>query len=167
MSPPLPNRGTPAQHRLAIVQFAPTLLGIHEVPPHSNTGPPQARGVGVTMIQSSTGAYGAPWCVSTGQFIWLHTLGSTWAEKSANAYFVADYALRRGCVIARPVPGCSVVYHVGAGHFGTVVKVNRLLGTFQAVEGNEEDAVELVTRNPRKIRCTYVLRPELHDRKPT
>lgn len=165
MSPHPAPAPTPAELRAAIVRFAPTLLGIHEVPAHSNTGPPQVHGVGVETIQSSTGAYHAPWCVSTGQYIWLKTIGTTWAHRSANAYFVAEYAAEVGCVIAKPVPGCGVVYHVGAGHYGTVVSVNRLLGTFKAVEGNEADAVELVTRNPRKVRCTFVLRPELRDRK--
>lgn len=157
---------TPAQHRAEIAAYAQTLVGIHEVPAHSNDGPPQLHGVGVHVIQESTGAFRLPWCVSTGQFIWLHVLGSTWANRTAGAYALGEYAAQHGCVIAKPVVGCGVVYHVGAGHYGTVVKVNRLAGTFLAVEGNEADRVALVSRNPRQIRCTFVLRPELHDRKP-
>lgn len=155
----------PAQARAEIAYYAQTLVGIHEVPPHSNRGPVQLHGVGVDLIEHSTGAIGLPWCVSTGQHIWLHVLGSTWANKTAGAYAVAEYAQAHGCVIAKPIVGCGVVYHIGAGHYGTVVKVNRLTGTFLAVEGNEADRVALVSRNPRQIRCTYVLRPELRDAK--
>lgn len=147
---------SPANLRAGIVAYARTLVGIQEQPPgsHSNDGPE------VHKIQSSTGAYKAPWCVSTGQYIWLHVLGSTWADKTANAFYVADYAHRHGCVIDKPIPGCGVTYMVGQGHYGTVVTVHPD-GTFDAVEGNEGDAVRLVPRDPRHIRCVFNLRPEL------
>ncbi len=146
---------TPAELRALIVKEARSLLGIREVPLGSNSG------TAVHMIQSATHAYNAPWCVSTVQYIWLKVLGSTWAEDTANAYFLANYAKESGQVIAKPVPGCAVVYHIGAGHAGTVVRA----GTspeFDAVEGNEADAVRLVTRNTRALACTFILRHELH-----
>ena len=117
-------------------------------------------GTAVHLIQSATHAYNAPWCVSTVQYIWLKVLGSTWAEDTANAYFLAQYAEESKRTIPAPVPGCAVVYHIGAGHAGTVVALTG--HTFEAVEGNEADAVQLVSRDPRTIACTFILRPELH-----
>lgn len=146
---------TPAQLRADVVKFAHTLVGIHEVPPHSNSGPQ------VREIQSATGAYGAPWCVSTVQYIWKHVLGTTWAKDTANAYYLAEFAHESGRVIPRPIPGCAVVYHIGSGHAGTVVAYGGA-DTFSAVEGNEEDAVNVVLRDLRHIGCTFIMRPELH-----
>jgi hypothetical protein len=146
---------TPADLRAAICKEARSLVGIHEVPMGSNSG------TQVHLIQSATHAYNAPWCVSTVQYIWLKVLGSTWAEDTAGAYFLADYAARAKRVIAKPVAGCAVVYHIGAGHAGTVVELGQH-GNFIAVEGNEADAVRSVTRNPGTLGCTFILRPELH-----
>ena len=141
--------------RAEIVAYARTLVGIHEVPDGSNDGP------GVKGLQASTGAYRAPWCVSTRQAIDLHVLGSVYADKSANAYYYAGFAGRHGDVIEKPVAGCAVVYHLGSGHLGTVVTVHSD-GTFDAVEGNEGNAVRLVPRDPRHgVVCTFVLRKEL------
>lgn len=130
------------------------------MPAHENKGPVQKRGVGVNVIQSSTGAYGLPWCVSTRQWIDLHVLGSTWANKTAGVYQYLHYAEYHGAVIPHPLPGCAVAYLIGAGHFGTVVKVYPD-GTFDAVEGNHSDRVGVVRRDPRHLTCVFVLRPEL------
>ena len=146
---------TPAALRAAIVKEARSLVGIREVPMGSNSG------TDVHRIQSATHAYNAPWCVSTVQYIWQKVLGSTWAEDTANAYFLASYAKESGRVVEKPVPCCAVVYRIGAGHAGTVVELAGG-GTFQAVEGNEADAVREVLRDPRSIGCTFILRPELH-----
>lgn len=137
-----------------MVKFARTLLGIHESPPHSNDG------VEVREIQSATGAYRAPWCVSTRQYIDLHTVGTTYADKTAVVYYYAEYAVKHGHTIPKPTPGAAVCYHIGQGHMGTVEKVWPN-GTFDAIEGNEADAVRRVLRDPRVLRCTFVLRPEL------
>lgn len=162
MTPPLssPLAGA-ARRRAQIVAYAGELVGIHEVPAHSNRGPLQQHGAGVTMIQSATGAYGLPWCVSTIQYIWRQVLGSTWANRTAGAYYLADYARLHGALIDHPVPGCAVVYHIGSGHAGTVVAVRRGGVAFTAIEGNEADAVRQVDRNVSAIRCTFLLRPEL------
>jgi len=146
---------TPAQLRAAIVKEARSLVGIREVPMGSNSG------TAVHMIQSATHAYNAPWCVSTVQYIWQRVLGSTWAEDTANAYFLASFAKESGRVIDVPVAGCAVVYRIGAGHAGTVVSVGTH-GAFAAVEGNEADAVREVQRDSRVLGCTFILRPELH-----
>ena len=146
---------TPAQLRAAIVKEARSLVGIREVPAGSNSG------TDVHRIQSATHAYNAPWCVSTVQYIWQKVIGTTWAEDTANAYFLANYAKESKRVIAKPVPGCAVVYRIGAGHAGTVTQVIDA-HRFKAVEGNEADAVNEVVRDSRYIGCTFILRPELH-----
>lgn len=145
---------TGPQKRTAIVAYARTLLGVHEVPAHSNDGPDVHR------IQSSTGAYGTFWCVSFRQYVDLHVLKSTYADRTAGVYYYAEYAARHGHVIAKPVVGCAVCYHIGNGHMGTVATLHAD-GSFDAIEGNEADAVRLVQRDPRQLRCTFVLRPEL------
>jgi len=143
-----------AAKRGHIVKEALSLVGIREVPMGSNSG------AAVKLIQSATGAYGAPWCVSTVQRIWKVVLGSTWADKTAGAYYLEDYAKQHKATIAHPVAGCAVVYHIGDGHAGTVVAVNRN-GTFWAVEGNWGNEVVHILRNPRLTPCTFILRPEL------
>lgn len=158
--PPVPNITAAAKRRAAIVAYARTLDGIHEVPPHENRGPVQKHGVGVNVIQSATGAYGLAWCVSTVQWIWLHVLNSTWAGKTAGVYQLLHYAEAHGAVIPHPLPGCAVCYLIGAGHAGTVVKVYPD-GTFDAIEGNHADRVGLVRRDPRYLHCVFILRPEL------
>jgi hypothetical protein len=142
------------QRRLELVQFSRSLVGIREVPPHSNSGP------AVHKIQSSTGAYNAPWCVSTLQYEDLHVLGTTYANRTAGAYYYADFARQHGHLIPKPVPGCAVVYYIGAGHAGRVVAVHPD-GTFDTVEGNHTDGVYNVPRNPRYLTCRFILRPEL------
>lgn len=142
------------KERDAVCKEALSLVGIHEEPKGSN------EGAQVREIQSSTGAYGEPWCVSTVQYVWKKTLHSTWAMDTANAYYLETYAKKFGCTIPRPVAGCAVVYHLGEGHAGTVVRVNGN-GTFWAVEGNWGDAVVKILRDPKAIPCTFILRPEL------
>lgn len=135
------------------VQAAIGLVGVREQPPHSNSGPQ------VRVIQASTGAYGLPWCVSTVQAEDLAVLGSTYAQRTANAYSYAQYAKEHGDTIAKPIRGCVVVYRIGAGHCGRVITVNKD-GTFDAVEGNAGDAVRIVRRDPRHLECVFVLRKE-------
>ena len=60
----------------------------------------------------------------------------------------------------KPVPGGPVVYQIGAGHMGIVVALHPN-GTFDAVEGNEGNAVRLVTRDPRVLGCTFIEPPAL------
>lgn len=145
------NRG--AKRRAAVVAYSRTLVGIREVPAGSNNGP------GVHRIQSSTGAYGEAWCVSTVQDEDLHVLGTTYANRTASVYYYLEYARERGHLVAKPLPGDAVCYLIGAGHMGRVVSVHPD-GTFDAVEGNEADAVRIVPRNPRHVPCRFVRRPE-------
>lgn len=137
-----------------IIQEAHALLGIHEVPAHSNDGPDVHR------IQSATGAYRAPWCVSTVQFIVKAVTGHTIADDTANVYYLADFGARHGWTRPKPVVAGPVCYHVGAGHAGTVVQVLGD-GSFYAVEGNEGDAVRLMHRDPHSLPCTFLHPPYL------
>jgi hypothetical protein len=140
--------------REQVIHAAEQILGVHEIPDGSNDGP------GVRKIQSATGAYRAPWCVSTVQYVWTEAGLGIWADGTAGAYYLASYAQQHGATIPKPVAGCAVVYHIGQGHAGTVVQVNRN-GTFYAIEGNEGNAVRRMLRNPRQLSCTFILRPEL------
>jgi hypothetical protein len=137
-----------------IVAEAHSLLGIHEVPDGSNDGP------GVHTIQTATGAYRAPWCVSTVQYIAKQVTGATIADDTANVYYLADYGARHGWVVPHPVVGGPVCYHIGQGHAGTVVQV-LADGSFYAVEGNEGNAVRLMLRSPRQLTCTFLKPPYL------
>lgn len=137
-----------------IVAEAHKLLGIHEVPDGSNSGP------AVIEIQTATGAYGAPWCVSTVQYIIRAVTGKTIADDTANVYYLADYGARHGWVVPRPVVGGPVCYHIGQGHAGTVVQV-LADGTFYAVEGNEGNAVRLMHRSAPQLPCTFLKPPYL------
>ncbi len=140
-----------------VTSYAHSLLGIHEVPDGSNSGP------AVHELQTSTGAFGAPWCVSTAQYVWEKVFGHTLYDRSANAYYCGEYAIRHGWAVAHPQPGGHVVYHIGQGHFGTVVKAYPD-GTFDAVEGNEGNAVRLMHRDPRLLYCVFIAPPDLfHD----
>lgn len=137
-----------------VVKEARGLLGVHEIPDGSNRGP------AVQTIQSSTGAIGQPWCVSFVQYVWYWAFRSYLANRSANAYYLADWAKREGLTIPQPAVGCPVVYHIGDGHCGLVMSV-RGDGTFDAIEGNEANAVRWMVRDPRKIACTFILPPAL------
>jgi hypothetical protein len=137
-----------------IIETAHGLLGIHEQPAHSNDGP------GVHMIQTSTGAYRAPWCVSTVQYIVKQVTGHTIANATASVYYLLDFGAREGWVRSSPVLGGPVGYRIGAGHAGTVVKVLDQ-HRFYAVEGNEGDAVRLMLRDSRLLRCVFLHPPYL------
>jgi hypothetical protein len=120
---------------------------------HSNDGP------AVHKIQSSTGAYRAPWCVSTVQYEDLHVLGSTYANRTAGVYQYLEYAQHHGHVVTKPLPGDVVAYLIGNGHMGRIVAVHSD-GTFLAVEGNHADMCAIVPRNPRHVACRFIRRPE-------
>jgi hypothetical protein len=137
-----------------IIHEAQALLGVHEIPAHSNDGP------AVHTIQSSTGAYRAPWCVSTVQFIVKTVVGHTIADDTANVYYLAEYGARHGWVQPRPVLAGPVCYRIGAGHAGTIVQVLDQ-HRFYAVEGNEGDAVRLMLRDSRQLPCVFLKPPYL------
>ncbi len=148
---PKPPTLSPPQR---VSQFAHTLLGIHEVPDGSNDGP------AVHLLQNSTGAYHAPWCVSTVQYVWKNVFGHTLANDTANAYALADFGHHAGWTSVKPAVGGPVVYHIGQGHAGIVVQVLPD-GTFYAIEGNEGNAVRLMHRDPKALVCSFLVPPAL------
>jgi hypothetical protein len=148
---PKPKPPTTAQR---IVTEARSLLGIHEIPDGSNQGPDVHR------IQSATGAYGLPWCVSTVQYIVKQVTGHTIADGTAGVYYLIDYAGRHDWTVPHAVVGGPVCYRIGQGHAGTVVTVHSD-GTFDAVEGNEANAVRLMHRDPRTLSCVFLKPPYL------
>jgi hypothetical protein len=79
----------------------------------------------------------------------------TIANKSASAYFLGDYARSHGWVTNFPQPGDVVVYHLGQGHVGIVERVISTQ-TFDAIEGNEGNAVRRVRRNRSQVYCFFV-----------
>lgn len=147
------NKPKGAKRRAAVVAFSRTLVGIREVPAHSNDGP------AVHRIQSATGAYRAPWCVSTVQYEDVRVLGSTWANRTAGVYQYLAYARAKGCLVAKPLPGDVVAYLIGNGHMGRVIVVHAD-GSFLAVEGNHSDMCAIVPRDPRTLPCRFIRRPE-------
>lgn len=148
-------KGDPAFNAASeTAKFARTLIGIHE-----EGGPNE--GASVRKIQASTGAFGEPWCVSTIQYICLHVDGQTIANKTAGAYYLRSYAEKAGWTVPHPKVGAFVVYEIGEGHAGTVVTLFKN-GTFDAVEGNYANAVELVLRDPKETECTFIVPPWQH-----
>jgi CHAP domain len=145
----------PATLARRVIEVAENEVGAVEVPPHSN------RGKRVELYQASTGAIGAPWCVSFRQWLDLEVFGSSYADATANAYAYERFAREHDDIRTVPLLGDAVVYHLGAGHMGTVIQV---LGptTVRCVEGNEGDAVRAVTRSTVVVPCVFVRRPELH-----
>lgn len=123
-----------------VIAEAQKLLGIHEVPWGSNDGP------AVRMIQSATGAYRAPWCVSTVQYIfkkarigspraWSRSIG----DNTAGAFYLASWARQHGWLRAVPRPAFIVVFLDRLGHAGTVESVSR--NGFTSIEGNASNSV--------------------------
>lgn len=138
-----------------LLELAARQVGSTEEPAHSNRGPQIER------FQQVTATIGQPWCVSFRQWLDVSIFGSTYAHGTANAYAYSAFAQAAGDTRAVPLVADAVVYHLGAGHLGTVVQV---LGptTFVAIEGNEGDAVKRVTRSTVAVPCVFVRRVELH-----
>jgi len=137
--------------------------GVKEVPANSNSGPR------VTKYQSSTGAYGAPWC---GSFV-------AWAYGCAgrplagfNAAYVPSYvhtarAGQSGLSVVSAssvVPGDLACYDwQGDGecdHIGIVTRKVTAGGDFEAIEGNTSVSsnsnggeVMLRNRNTNSVGC--------------
>lgn len=128
-------------------------LGITEQPDGSNRGPCISSGCtrdGKTYrsIQSSTGAYGAAWCVSTEQAVALLITGHTFADGTAGVYYSVDWAAARGLVFAKAKLGSLVAFITydshgrrvpGTGHEGFVVAVQA--NSFTYIAGNDGNAV--------------------------
>lgn len=118
-------------------------LGVHEIPDGSNRGPRISYPIGaVPSYQSSTGAYGLPWCASFQQWALALILGHELADRSAGVFAIKDWAWRHGLVHAIPKPTDLVAFVDGSGHIGMVETIAG--NGFWSLEGNEGNAVRRV-----------------------
>jgi hypothetical protein len=122
-------------------------LGVREVPFGSNRGPR------VRQYQSSTGAYGAAWCVSFLQWGFQQVGVPRIANRSAGVFYCVDWARKNGLLRYSPKPGYLAAYMWSAGHMGIVEEV--AAGGFMAIEGN---ASNMVRRNWRDGRNTVYIK---------
>jgi hypothetical protein len=116
-------------------------LGVREVPYGSNRGPR------VRQYQSSTGAYGAAWCVSFLQWGFQQVGVPRIANRSAGVFYCVDWARRNGLLRYSPKPGYLAAYMWSAGHIGIVEDVSP--GGFMAIEGNASNMVRRKWRDGR------------------
>lgn len=137
---------TPAE----IVAKAESQLGVTEDPVGSNDG------AQVRRYQSVTGAYRAPWCASFVQWVLTQCGVGPIANRTASAYYLGDYARSHGWTVPNPLPGAVVVYRLGQGHVG-IVTAARPDGSFDAVEGNENQQVSHMHRDRSVVYCFFVV----------
>jgi hypothetical protein len=116
-------------------------LGVREVPFGSNRGPR------VRQYQSSTGAYGAAWCVSFLQWGFQQVGVPRIANRSAGVFYCVDWARKNGLLRYSPKPGYLAAYMWSAGHIGIVEDVSA--GGFMAIEGNASNSVRRKWRDGR------------------
>lgn len=125
---------------------------ISEQPDGSNRGPAISytatlHGIHVTALQSSTGAYGLAWCVSTQQAV-MRAIGvGTFAHGTAGVYAAVDYFARpnpEGTLVAKAFVGAIVAFITydrhgrrvpGTGHMAFVMAVQASSFTYAA--GND------------------------------
>ena len=116
-----------------LVSVARAELGVHEVPDGSNYGPR------VSVYESVTRAYRAPWCASFLQFV-LKTAGvGTIDNRSASVFNIVQWAHQRTLLHALPKPGSLVAYLRNLGHIGLVESVTKR--GFYSIEGNTSNGV--------------------------
>lgn len=128
-----------------------TVLGINEQPYGSNRGPKISyapAGWPRPSIQSSTGAYGQAWCVSTQQWAGKIAGYGHFADDTAGVYYAVDYANARGWLSAKAKFGSLVAFITydyrgrrvpGTGHMGFVSKVTA--SGFSYIAGNDSNGV--------------------------
>ena len=142
----------PTAKALAWKQLLISWLGIAESPAGSNRGPcisySCSRGGHSFTIQSSTGAYGAAWCVSTQQAAAAIVGYGHFADDTAGVYYAADYYARRNLTFAKPKLGSLVAFITydrygnrvpGTGHMGFVTAVQA--NSFTYIAGNDGNAI--------------------------
>jgi hypothetical protein len=148
---------------LAIKALELSQLGIREVPDGSNRGPRISfASAGFGPYQGSTGAFGAAWCASFGNWALKLITGQGFGS-SNDAYVptIVEYAKARGWVQAKPRVGSFVVYLNARGqlgsafHIGYVIKIVGASGVM-TIEGNEGNAVREVYRTFAANLMVYV-----------
>lgn len=123
-----------------IAEVARSQIGVVEQPLGSNRGPRISYSVGgVPSYQSTTGAYGAAWCVSFAQAVMIRAGVGSFADRSAGVFYVVGWAHRHGYLNAKPKVGSLVAFTNGQGHMGVVVKTGA--GWFVSTEGNSANRV--------------------------
>lgn len=138
---------TPAQ----LISFARRYLGVHEA-----TG--RNDGSAVHEIQSSTGAYNAPWCMSFVQFVLERTGVGYIADRTAGVFYARDWLRSRGLLTVVPAPGRLALYQAGEGHVGFVIEAYKD-GTFLTIEGNHNNEVEIVHRQRGELNVIFGIVP--------
>ena len=118
------------------VAYALGQVGVHESPWGSNSGKDVRR------YQSSTGAYGAPWCASYFWFCWQQA--GYRGKTSAGAWDTTDHYGTRIKSIAQARPGDGVSFDTGQGHIGIYLAHNKT--HVKTVDGNTSDQVAVRER---------------------
>lgn len=86
------------------------------------------------LIQSSTGAYGAAWCMSAQQSWRIRSGMNTIATRSAHVFTVIGWAKRHGLISRIPRRGYMAAYTSGEGHIELVYRVTAT--HFYTIGGN-------------------------------
>lgn len=119
-------------------------IGVHEEPPHSNSGP------AVRVYQQHTFLKGTgwPWCNAFVNYVYDQA-GVYWPYKSAGAYDTLRWYTKAGWKTLHPAPGDCVVFKIGAGHIAIVEKLEGF--TIHTIDGNHNDSVSRAVRNIRDV----------------
>ena len=120
-----------------VIAAARTKLGCAESPPGSNSGPC------VRQIQSSTGAYGQPWCGSFDKWSYNTAGVDDHGIASASTWQIVHNAQVLGRVRPEPVTGCMVVWRPGPnGHTELFIRwADRSRNLAWTIGGNTGDMV--------------------------
>lgn len=124
-----------------VVKYALTQVGVHESPWGSNSG------ADVRRYQSSTGAYGQPWCASFDWYCWQKAANYK-GPVSAGAWYSTDHIGTRQTIMSAR-PGDLVSFDVGDGHVGLFL--SRTSSAVRTVDGNTSDQVAVRDRAIRII----------------
>lgn len=124
-----------------------------EDPPGSNTG------LRIRLYQAATwlGGTNWEWCVAFWIWLRLTAFGESFFRPTAGAY---DLLRNAGPYrVARPYPGCAVVFNLGSGHVAMFVRFEDDGQTIVTVDGNSQNRVR-EARRPTSTVAGYVA-PEL------
>jgi hypothetical protein len=130
----------------AIVSAAESQIGQSEQPPGSNDGP----AIGVYRSAVAGAQAGAPWCAYFASWAAAQAgtpLGDA-GQGLGSVSEITSWAASNGRLLpasATPAPGDLILF--GTEHVGIVESVNPD-GTLTTIEGNSQNAVQRVTRQP-------------------
>lgn len=134
----------------AIIAAGRRFLGCTEAPRGSNDG------TCVRHIQSSTGAYRAPWCGSFVARAYMDAGVEDDGIISASTWQTVANARARGALLTTAIPGCIIVWRPGAsGHMEIVERVLSAT-TVQTIGGNVSDSVK---QSYRTTAGAYLIAP--------